>query len=319
MIRIRVDPSELRSAALEIAETSQGCRDLAERALRATGDASSYDGQFGPRVRAIGDEAYARLNARADRLSELSHELDRIAEDFEVADEESLISIQTMSLLMDRFAHLMPSITPAVAMVAWLVPDADLSATQRLGKIYAMKEQRSFRPLRRHTNASASSSTPSPTPTPPFPTPTPSPAQSPTEPATATPPPTPSATMPPSSTPTPSSTPSPIPIYPTNTPGTPVFDSEEFREQISEIADKFFFSFSLLREPLPIYPQTWLDPLKYDPRTAGLAEIARWVLTGSSTAWDIFRPFRDLDPTYPLNEPVPGGPSGQLDGGNDVS
>jgi len=90
MIRIRVDPAELRRAALEIDEASQGFRGLGERALRATSDAPSYDGQFGPDVWGIGADAYARMSSRADRLSALSQELDRIAEAFAKADQQSL-------------------------------------------------------------------------------------------------------------------------------------------------------------------------------------------------------------------------------------
>ncbi|MFV2045020.1 MAG: hypothetical protein ACC700_17505 [Anaerolineales bacterium] len=59
MIRIRVDPTELRRAALEIDEASQEFRGLAGRALSATKRAPSYDRQFGPDVWNIGDEANA--------------------------------------------------------------------------------------------------------------------------------------------------------------------------------------------------------------------------------------------------------------------
>jgi hypothetical protein len=66
---IRATPPELRLAAREIDEVAQGYQGLADRALRATQGAPSYDSQLGPQVRAIGDEAHARLSTYAGRLS----------------------------------------------------------------------------------------------------------------------------------------------------------------------------------------------------------------------------------------------------------
>lgn len=72
MTLIRVKSPELRQTAREIEDVAQGYRSLAERALRATQDAPSYNSQFGPQVRVIGDEAHSRLSTCAGRLSELS-------------------------------------------------------------------------------------------------------------------------------------------------------------------------------------------------------------------------------------------------------
>ena len=89
MLRIRVNPEELKLAAREIEAVAGSYRALADRALRAGLNAPSYDGQFGPRVRAIGLEGHARLRALADRLSEQARELERIATDFDNVDRES--------------------------------------------------------------------------------------------------------------------------------------------------------------------------------------------------------------------------------------
>jgi hypothetical protein len=96
MSQIRVNPTELRSVAHEIEEVAQGYLSLAERALRATQDGPSYNSQFGPKVRVIGYDARARLNAHANRLSELSQELAQLAEAFERVDMETLTDLQIL-------------------------------------------------------------------------------------------------------------------------------------------------------------------------------------------------------------------------------
>jgi hypothetical protein len=98
MSRIRVNPIELRNVAHEIEEVAQGYLSLAERALRATQDAPSYNSQFGPKVRVIGYDARARLNVHANRLSELSQELAQLAEAFERADMEAVIGLKGLGL-----------------------------------------------------------------------------------------------------------------------------------------------------------------------------------------------------------------------------
>ncbi|HKY83332.1 MAG TPA: hypothetical protein VJ160_00750, partial [Anaerolineales bacterium] len=89
MYRIRVNPDELRLSAREIDEVGQGYLALADRSLRVGLDAPSYDGQFGPQVRAVGIEGSARLRALADRLSERAQGLRRIAADFDGVDQTS--------------------------------------------------------------------------------------------------------------------------------------------------------------------------------------------------------------------------------------
>jgi hypothetical protein len=104
MSLIRVTPPELLLAAREIDEIAQGYRGLADRALRATQGAPSYDNQFGPQVRTIGDEAHARLSTYASRLSELSQELARIAAAFERADLETLLGLQGLGLSIEAMS-----------------------------------------------------------------------------------------------------------------------------------------------------------------------------------------------------------------------
>lgn len=87
---IRVNPAELAEAASEIERVAEGFRGLAEQALRAAQDAPSYDGQFGPQVRVVGDEAHARLMGMAGQLSEFNLKLAQIAEAFEAADAQAV-------------------------------------------------------------------------------------------------------------------------------------------------------------------------------------------------------------------------------------
>ena len=62
---IRVDPDKLRAAANLMAQMREMAEAMRGDALRLTSGAPSYDGQFGPQVQAIGDEAAARLKAVA--------------------------------------------------------------------------------------------------------------------------------------------------------------------------------------------------------------------------------------------------------------
>jgi len=90
---IRVDPSQLRRAALEISRDAERMRLVGEEVMRVTQAAPSYDGEFGPRVSSIGVEGPARLMAEADRLSELSRVLLRKAEAFEAVDAQAQAGI----------------------------------------------------------------------------------------------------------------------------------------------------------------------------------------------------------------------------------
>ena len=93
MTNIRVDPSQLRRAALEISRDAERMRLVGDEVMRATQAAPSYDGEFGPRVSSIGVEGPARLMAEADRLSELSRVLLRKAEAFEAVDAQAQAGI----------------------------------------------------------------------------------------------------------------------------------------------------------------------------------------------------------------------------------
>jgi len=90
---IRVNPDGLKQGASEIEQVAEAYRRLADRALRVGQSAPSYDGQFGPQVQVVGDEANARLNGLAGRLTELGQRLAQIAEAFETADAQAIAGL----------------------------------------------------------------------------------------------------------------------------------------------------------------------------------------------------------------------------------
>ena len=79
-------------------------RDLAGRVMDSAERAPSYDGQFGPKVRALAAEAQARFSQQANRLEDHAEELDRVAGRFEAAELETIqglafLEVQCRSLL----------------------------------------------------------------------------------------------------------------------------------------------------------------------------------------------------------------------------
>ncbi len=97
MTLIRVDPTHLRETSDRLTSLAERLNQLARDALENAEAAPSYDGQFGPRVRALGAEAFAHLSARADRLDELASELAQIAEVFRQADLQTAASMAGLS------------------------------------------------------------------------------------------------------------------------------------------------------------------------------------------------------------------------------
>lgn len=303
MTAIRVDPLQLLESAQQLAGLSAKLAELAEEAGEAGRSAPSYDGQFGPQVQSMAGELQSMITKQAQRLAELTSELRVHSEEFSSADQESASAIAGLNQALRNWASQRGLLTEDGS-IEW----APLSSFF-LGLAG---------PPERVSRGSGQTSTP----TYPAPTPTPSLVQSPTSTPTPTPTATPSATITPTESPTPSATPSPQPILPTNTPGTPVFDSREFPDQVGAAVDKFIDSFSPFPDPdnPPIlYPYDYLSWMDSNPITARFAPILRGILTGVATIRDLLRPLQGLDPTYPLREPLAPGPSGLEDGGDDLT
>jgi len=87
----------LRQSAQQLNERAAELRRLGEQVWQAAARAPSYDGQFGPKVRALAEEGRAQLETQAARLGSLSEELLARAEAFEAADLETQTAFQQLS------------------------------------------------------------------------------------------------------------------------------------------------------------------------------------------------------------------------------
>ena len=122
MTRIRVDPANLRQAARQLNGIADRLRALGSEAHQATFNAPSYEGQFGPKARAMGMEAEARLRAQADRFTALSEELESRAAAFEAVDQETQASFDRLTqLLRGWIEQAKPILTPytQIALFPW--------------------------------------------------------------------------------------------------------------------------------------------------------------------------------------------------------
>ena len=103
MTNIRVDPSHLRDVAQQLDAIVDRVRTLGNEANQITLNTPSYDGQFGPKARALGMEAEARLVAQARRLSSLSEELVVRAAAFEAVDRETLTAFDQLTEVLQSW------------------------------------------------------------------------------------------------------------------------------------------------------------------------------------------------------------------------
>src|SRR3990170_1308393 len=128
---IRVDPDTLRRYSGEFRGMAGSYRRLAKEWQAATDDAPSYEGQFGPEVRAIGEEGRARFTRDAESCHALAAYLAEKAEAFEAADletQEGMARIHTALLdWLQETKHLLPF----AALVNF--PHDDVDRIMRLG------------------------------------------------------------------------------------------------------------------------------------------------------------------------------------------
>jgi predicted double-glycine peptidase len=83
---IRVDPSILRQNSNSISGIGGNISNAGQTASGISQGAPGYDGQFGPRVQAIGNEALARAQGLLGRMNDLSGWLQSKAQAFDAAD-----------------------------------------------------------------------------------------------------------------------------------------------------------------------------------------------------------------------------------------
>ncbi len=90
MAIIRVNPEILKTNVLSINSTAGETQKTGSFAQAASLSAPSYDGQFGPKVKAIGSEAMMKASSLSNEHNKLATRLDLIARGFESADGRSI-------------------------------------------------------------------------------------------------------------------------------------------------------------------------------------------------------------------------------------
>jgi hypothetical protein len=96
MTKIRVTPSRLKTSADELQKIGAEVEDLGRQVKSAADRAPSYEGQFGPKVQALGVEAMARSQILAQNLSALAEELKVKGEEFETADLAGVLGLDAI-------------------------------------------------------------------------------------------------------------------------------------------------------------------------------------------------------------------------------
>ena len=120
MTRIRVDPELLRLKSQELGRLAAEMHRIAREAVEIAERAPSYDGQFGPKVRALGAEAFAQLSARGDKLVELAAALEAVADRFEQADRVTQEGLASLELRFHEWSDRVAALRPLVAFADWI-------------------------------------------------------------------------------------------------------------------------------------------------------------------------------------------------------
>lgn len=90
---IKVDPSILESSGQDIQGNGQNVSSSGSKALTAAEGAPSYNGQFGPKVAAIGQEAFARACGLAVNLTDLGERVLAKGMEFEAVDVAAIAAL----------------------------------------------------------------------------------------------------------------------------------------------------------------------------------------------------------------------------------
>lgn len=100
MTRIRVNPGSLQQSAGEVESIASNIRKTGDEVWRSAGSAPGYDGQFGPRVRAIARAALARAQKHDARMNTLSGSLSGRAAAFQAADQAGVMGLRANPFAM---------------------------------------------------------------------------------------------------------------------------------------------------------------------------------------------------------------------------
>lgn len=98
---IRIDPSQVKQQAGSIDSIAADLQKINKAVQQAANSAPSYDGQFGPKVKAIGASLYATGTQRSSDLNARAKDLTARAEKFETTDNKSILKKTVLSWFSD--------------------------------------------------------------------------------------------------------------------------------------------------------------------------------------------------------------------------
>lgn len=98
MPNIKVDPAVLNSSAASVKNSAGGITNAGNNANSAASSAPSYDGQFGPKVKAIGNEARSIATGNSEKLINHGNKLIERAGAFQAADTYTITKNKWTSL-----------------------------------------------------------------------------------------------------------------------------------------------------------------------------------------------------------------------------
>ena len=130
MAIIRVDPPILFQSSGSIQKDAQGLETAGKGAHRSAEGAPSYDGQFGPRVKAIGSDALGRGGNLSGQLRGLAGNLTSRAQAFEAADNASAAGLISPFNVTDQGWQ---NARFLARMAAWIKQYPMLAALLKLG------------------------------------------------------------------------------------------------------------------------------------------------------------------------------------------
>ena len=103
MTNILVNPPSLLTIANTIITIASAVQKAGDLAWRSASGAPSYDGQFGPKVRALGQAALARAKKQSVSTNLLSSSLSKRAKAFQVADSAAVMGVQANAGLFNVY------------------------------------------------------------------------------------------------------------------------------------------------------------------------------------------------------------------------
>ena len=111
-MKIRVNPQNLLSNANNISSISSEFKRISRDVVKAANSAPSYNGQFGPKVKAIGQSAFSSASRYSTALDVNSDDLRRHAKKF--IDTDNFFSVRRFNLIPRILPWIKPYIKPYI-------------------------------------------------------------------------------------------------------------------------------------------------------------------------------------------------------------